>query len=462
MNPWPSRPALRGALFSLLLILVPMGTARAQESPVNVVAGGLINPQGVAFGSDGKIYIAEAGTGGDPLTSVPSPDIPFIGGPTGALVRIDDGCPTTIVSGLASARATTGETRGPDAVAIIGDRSFALVAGGGSGHGNPDAPAAVIETTGNGNVPIADLGAWMQANPVAHPPESGVEPDGAWSALAPAPDGKSLIAVESNSGQVIRISLDGSIGRLADLSEDNQTPTALAVSVDGMINVATFSPPPYASGSAKVIQIAPDGSISDLWTGLTMAVGLAIGPDGSLYAAEFSEVRTEPPYFVPGTGRIIHQTGPDTLEEVVTQVNFPGGITFGPDDALYALVSTTGADNGSGQIIRIDTGTGQPIALNDVDLTPPPCSAGPTAAIVKVSDYGFDPASLTVAAGSTVTWRVVGELPHAVASDPSSPMQWDSGVLYGGQEFNLTFDTPGTFSYFDGLYPDRTAEIIVQ
>src|SRR4051794_34401566 len=116
MNQLLSRSAFRSVCIAMMLLLAPSLPARAQNSAVSVVAGGLTNPQGMAFGSDGKIYIAEAGTGGDPLTAIPSPEIPFIGGPTGALVRIDDGCPTTIVSGLASARATTGETRGPDAV----------------------------------------------------------------------------------------------------------------------------------------------------------------------------------------------------------------------------------------------------------------------------------------------------------------------------------------------------------
>jgi plastocyanin len=78
-----------------------------------------------------------------------------------------------------------------------------------------------------------------------------------------------------------------------------------------------------------------------------------------------------------------------------------------------------------------------------------------------VDDLGFNPSSISVAPGTTVTWRFGGAFDHAVVSEPSSPVSFDSGVLVPGSEFSVTFLAVGTFTYFDGLFPEHTAEIIV-
>ena len=68
----------------------------------------------------------------------------------------------------------------------------------------------------------------------------------------------------------------------------------------------------------------PDGKVTDVWTGLTMITGLAVGDDGALYALEMATNNIEkPPYTLPGTGRVVRQTGPDSLAEVVVGLDFP-------------------------------------------------------------------------------------------------------------------------------------------
>ena len=87
--------------------------------------------------------------------------------------------------------------------------------------------------------------------------------------------------------------------------------------------------------------------------------GVAVGPDGTLYASEMSTGNLEePPFAVPGSGRIVHQTGPDSSEDVATGLMFPIGLAFGPDGGLYVAMPAFGADSGGGTISRIDlTGT---------------------------------------------------------------------------------------------------------
>ena len=146
---------------------------------------------------------------------------------------------------------------------------------------------------------------------------------------------------------------------------------------------------------------------------------------------------------------------------MVTDVNFPGDILFGPDGALLIGLPSVGSENGTGQILSV-VPSGQPIALQSTNLTDPACGGEATTTLVKVSDLGLDPSAITIAVGSTVTWRNVGEFDHAVASDQSSSVQWDSGVLTPGMEFSVTFTEPGTYPYYDGLFPDRTGQITVQ
>ena len=192
-----------------------------------------------------------------------------------------------------------------------------------------------------------------------------------------------------------------------------------------------------------------------------MITGLAVGPEGQLIAAQLSEGRDRPPFFVPGTGRIVRQTGLDAGEELVTQLNLPTAIEFGPDGALYVSLPAVGGDSGSGQILRVDLSATLPVRGEDFDLAPPACLASTDEALVMVSDLGFDPSTITIQVGASVTWRNTGEFDHAVASEDGSVIQWDSGVMRPGDEFSVTFDQPGTFAYFDGLFPERTGTIEV-
>jgi hypothetical protein len=446
---------------ALMLTHVPV---RGQEGqPISVAAGGLINPRGFVFDESGNLLVAEAGTGGEqPATEpVPPPTGPHSGGPTGRVARITDGCPIPLVEGLSSARSAAGETIGPAALAQMSGRLLLLSAGGGPAHGNPDSAAGVYDITDGAPVLLADLGAWLRANPVANPPVDDLDPDGSWYDMVADPAGGAVWISESNHEQILRVGLDGSIVRVVDLSAEDLVPTALAVGSDGSLYVGHLTSAPFTAGTATVIRVLPDGTTETVWTGLTMITGLAIGPEGELYAAQLSEGRDRPPFFVTGTGRIVRQTGIDSGEEVVTQLNFPTHIEFGPDGALYVSLPAVGGDSGSGEILRVDVSATLPLRGEDFDLAPPACLSSTDAALVKISDLGFDPSTITVQVGATVTWRNTGEFDHAVASEEGSAVQWDSGVMRPGDEFSVTFVQPGTYTYFDGLFPERSATIEV-
>ena len=66
------------------------------------------------------------------------------------------------------------------------------------------------------------------------------------------------------------------------------------------------------------------------------------------------------------------------------------------------------------------------------------------ATTVEVVDNAFDPESVTITAGDTVTWDVAGTNPHTITADDGS---FDQSVSTG-DTFEQTFDTPGTYAYY--------------
>ena len=77
---------------------------------------------------------------------------------------------------------------------------------------------------------------------------------------------------------------------------------------------------------------------------------------------------------------------------------------------------------------------------------------------MSVVDFAFEPATLTVPAGTTVTWTNNGARPHTVTADDGS---FDSGRLDPGEQFSHVFDQPGTFTYRCGYHEEMQGTIVV-
>jgi plastocyanin len=77
---------------------------------------------------------------------------------------------------------------------------------------------------------------------------------------------------------------------------------------------------------------------------------------------------------------------------------------------------------------------------------------------VKMVDYGFEPAELKIAAGTTVTWTNTGMMPHDAAADDGS---FDTGFLTSGKSATVTFTKPGTFPYICTLHPGLMKATVV-
>jgi plastocyanin len=88
-------------------------------------------------------------------------------------------------------------------------------------------------------------------------------------------------------------------------------------------------------------------------------------------------------------------------------------------------------------------------------------SAGETpAAQVTIDNFSFTPATLTISAGTVVTWVNHDDIPHTVVSDDKTTFK--SRALDTDDKFSFTFAKPGTYSYFCSIHPKMTAKVVVQ
>src|SRR5271156_1071056 len=84
-----------------------------------------------------------------------------------------------------------------------------------------------------------------------------------------------------------------------------------------------------------------------------------------------------------------------------------------------------------------------------------------TTAEVKIDNFSFAPATITVAVGTTVTWTNRDDIPHTVvSSDDSKALK--SKVMDTDERFSFTFPKPGTFPYFCSVHPKMTGTVVVK
>ena len=76
--------------------------------------------------------------------------------------------------------------------------------------------------------------------------------------------------------------------------------------------------------------------------------------------------------------------------------------------------------------------------------------------VVSIQDGYFDPAHIVVAPGTTVRWVNEGEKPHNVTADDGL---FDSGTLYPGDSYWVTFEGRGTVKYH--CSPQMTGSVTV-
>ena len=83
-------------------------------------------------------------------------------------------------------------------------------------------------------------------------------------------------------------------------------------------------------------------------------------------------------------------------------------------------------------------------------------AAGPT---VSIGNFSFDPPTLTIPAGTTVTWVNRDDVPHTVTANDK---RFASAALDSDERFSHQFTAPGTYPYYCAVHTHMTARIIVK
>jgi len=78
---------------------------------------------------------------------------------------------------------------------------------------------------------------------------------------------------------------------------------------------------------------------------------------------------------------------------------------------------------------------------------------------VVISNFAFSPDSLTIQKGTTVVWKNEDNVTHTINSDIGHVASED---ILPGEEYEHTFNVPGTYNYHCGIHPSMKGTIIVK
>jgi amicyanin len=128
----------------------------------------------------------------------------------------------------------------------------------------------------------------------------------------------------------------------------------------------------------------------------------------------------------------------------------PPSPTFSSDVASAPGMPGTGSMPGM---------SGMPTAPSATDGSAPQAPAAPAGPNeVNIDGFAFAPATLTVKAGTTVTWTNKDEDPHTVVDNGGA---FRSQALGSGGTYSFTFPAAGTFDYICSVHPFMHGNVVV-
>jgi hypothetical protein len=351
-------------ILTVLFVIATPGLAQANPGPT-IVASGLDNPRGITFGTDGALYVAEAGRGGAG-PCFPGPEGEACFGESGAISRITHTGAHRVVTGLPSLAAPNGRNAiGPSDVSARGPLHFTVGLGA-----NPALRAQLpplgqqalgwlLRDKRHGWRQVADIAGFeATANP------DGREPDSNPQSLLETHHG--FLVADAGGNSLVRVGWNGQVSTVAVFPDQlvdappflglptgtqipsQAVPTSVVRGPDGAYYVGTLTGFPFAPGSARVFRVVPGKEPTVYAGGFTNVIDLAFGQDGKLYVLEIAHNG-----LLSGdeTGALI-RVGRDGKQKIVASAGLtaPGGLAI---KGRSAYVSNCGTCAGDGTVVRI-------------------------------------------------------------------------------------------------------------
>ncbi len=340
------------------LTAVPAAAGTVSEP----IADGLVTPLGLAVGSDGTFYVAEAFA--NTLTKIDRRgNRSVVDTPAGSTAGVDALGRGTLVYTVTGFPETEDEPP-PTFLHRVTPAGKPTVVASPSAHEEQQNPDSV-NTYGFADV---DEECLAQIPPFVPSPYPGIVESNPYS-VAITPGG--WVVADAAANTVLQVRPNGRISTLAVLPPVPQTitaeialgfglpdcvigqsyygepvPTDVEVGPDGHYYVSTLPGAPELPGTGAVWRVdANSGALTQVAGGFTGAVDIAVAADGTIYVAELgvTDFSTGAPVSTGGQISVISAAGVSVLAEV----NQPGAVEIGRDGTLYATVDVLSETGGS-------------------------------------------------------------------------------------------------------------------
>jgi plastocyanin len=174
---------------------------------------------------------------------------------------------------------------------------------------------------------------------------------------------------------------------------------------------------------------------------------LVFNPSQPPEAFASAQAPVQPPSSLRAPGAAV-DSGVRTSSVQSRQVDIMGGRPLSLATANYRPLAPASRKS-SNSPAATDTPTNTPVAT---------ATCQPTNRAVSMGDNFFNPSSLTVNVGTTVTWTNNGAVNHTTTSNTSL---WNSGTMGPGATFSFAFNSTGTFAYHCNFHSGMTGTINV-
>jgi len=349
----------------LMIILLVLSFAAlasiAMAQDTTDLATGLNSPRHISFGSDGTLYIAEAGKGGNqdgegPYGAITADEKTGVGiGTTGQISAVaPDGTQSVLIPELASMNIGFGQVYGPMDVYVTGT-SYWIVLGLGAKNPGLGKRADALVQYGRSDKAldkVVDLSTFENDNnPDQNPDDKVSNP----ADIAVAEDGTIYLA-DASANSVLTWTEQGGLKLFAAWpvgeNEASAVPTSVAVDANGDVYVGFLTGFPFTAGTSRIEVYTSAGKLKATYDNLSFITDVLVTEDGTIYAVQFASSFGDQGW-TPGSGSVVEVTE-DGSTPIAENLNFPYGIALSPDGLLAVSVNTFGSAPDSGRVILVD------------------------------------------------------------------------------------------------------------